>query len=89
VVDRAIVSAGRGSGRAIDSRRLTASLTAIGHCVAPAAATEETRPAPLDRSLCEGEFCGLRRTRLKLAPCSEPTIVGLHAGGNALRREDP
>jgi hypothetical protein len=92
VVDRAIVSAGRGGGRAIDTRRLTASLTALGRCLAPAAAaeTEAARLAPLDRGACEGEFCGLRRTRLKVAPCSEPRLVGLpHAGGITLRREDP
>jgi hypothetical protein len=91
VVDRAIVSAGRGSGRAIDTVRLTASLTALGRCLAPAAGAEpETiRLAPLDRSACAGEFCGLRRTRLKLAPRSEPTPVGRPgAGGIAMKRED-
>jgi hypothetical protein len=92
VVDRAIVSAGRGSGRAVDTRRLTESLGTLGRCLAPTAGaeTEATRLAPLDRSACEGDFCGLRRTRLKLTPCGEPTIVGLPgAGGVAMRREDP
>jgi hypothetical protein len=92
VVDRAIVSAGGGSGRAVDTRRLSATLGALGRCLAPTAGaeTEATRLAPLDRSACEGDFCGLRRTRLKLAPCAEPTVVGLpSAGGLVMRREDP